>query len=154
NGKASASIQGRQAVLLRIPNQRIRLASKRATRQYRQTQGEREGTDREPSRFAARANASRRPDPLWLSSCVSGCCEPGRFAVRWGRSDAPDAQLGTGKPLPTLSLLLTYFVHFFVQRSELRDLYDKAAAGERFSEADALRLFESKDLNAVGAIAD
>jgi aminodeoxyfutalosine synthase len=45
-------------------------------------------------------------------------------------------------------------VNFFVQRSELRDLYDKVAAGERISEADALRLFESKDLNAVGAIAD
>jgi aminodeoxyfutalosine synthase len=43
---------------------------------------------------------------------------------------------------------------FFVQRSELRDLYDKVAAGSRISEADALRLFESKDLNAVGAIAD
>src|SRR6185436_4730779 len=40
------------------------------------------------------------------------------------------------------------------QRSELRDLYDKVAAGERISEADALRLFESKDLNALGAIAD
>jgi aminodeoxyfutalosine synthase len=45
-------------------------------------------------------------------------------------------------------------VHFFVQRSELRDLYDKVAAGERISETDALRLFESKDLNTVGAIAD
>jgi aminodeoxyfutalosine synthase len=45
-------------------------------------------------------------------------------------------------------------VHFFVQRSDLRDLYDKVAAGERLSEADALRLFESKDLNTVGAIAD
>lgn len=45
-------------------------------------------------------------------------------------------------------------MHFFVQNSELRDLYDKVAAGERISEADALRLFESKDLNAVGAIAD
>jgi aminodeoxyfutalosine synthase len=43
---------------------------------------------------------------------------------------------------------------FFVQRSELRDLYDKVAAGGRISEADALRLFDSKDLNAVGAIAD
>lgn len=43
---------------------------------------------------------------------------------------------------------------FFVQRSDLRDLYDKVAAGERISEADALRMFESKDLNAVGAIAD
>ncbi len=46
------------------------------------------------------------------------------------------------------------FVNFFVQRSDLRDLYDKVAAGERISEADALRLFESKDLNAVGAMAD
>ncbi len=45
-------------------------------------------------------------------------------------------------------------MHFFIQRSELRDLYDKVVAGERISEADALRLFESKDLNAVGAIAD
>ena len=45
-------------------------------------------------------------------------------------------------------------MNFFVQRSELRDLYDKVAAGERISEADALRLFESKNLNAVGAIAD
>jgi len=45
-------------------------------------------------------------------------------------------------------------VNFFVQRSELRDIYDKVAAGERISEADALRLFESKDLNAVGAVAD
>ncbi|MEI8291389.1 MAG: aminofutalosine synthase MqnE [Verrucomicrobiota bacterium] len=43
---------------------------------------------------------------------------------------------------------------FFVQRSELRDLYDKVAAGERISETDALRLFETKDLNALGAIAD
>jgi aminodeoxyfutalosine synthase len=45
-------------------------------------------------------------------------------------------------------------VQFFVQSSELRDLYDKVAAGQRISEADALRLFESKDLNVVGAIAD
>jgi aminodeoxyfutalosine synthase len=45
-------------------------------------------------------------------------------------------------------------VQFFVQHSELRDLYDRVAAGQRVSEADALRLFESKDLNAVGAIAD
>src|SRR4051812_30569196 len=36
----------------------------------------------------------------------------------------------------------------------MRDLYDKVAAGERISEADALRLFESKDLNTIGAIAD
>jgi aminodeoxyfutalosine synthase len=45
-------------------------------------------------------------------------------------------------------------VNFFVQHSGLRDLYDKVATGERISETDALRLFESKDLNAVGAIAD
>ena len=45
-------------------------------------------------------------------------------------------------------------MNFFIQRSELRDLYDKVAAGERISEADALRLFEAKDLNAVGTIAD
>lgn len=45
-------------------------------------------------------------------------------------------------------------MHYFVQRSGLRDLYEKVAAGERISESDALRLFESKDLNALGAIAD
>ena len=45
-------------------------------------------------------------------------------------------------------------MNFLIQRSDLPDLYDKVAAGERISEADALRLFESKDLNAVGAIAD
>ena len=45
-------------------------------------------------------------------------------------------------------------MHFFVQRSPLRDLYGKVAAGERISDSDALRLFESRDLNAVGAIAD
>ncbi len=45
-------------------------------------------------------------------------------------------------------------MQFFVQRSELRDIYDKVVSGERISETDALRLFESKDLNTVGAIAD
>jgi aminodeoxyfutalosine synthase len=45
-------------------------------------------------------------------------------------------------------------VNFFVQRSELRDIYDKVAVGERISDADALRLFESRDLNVIGAIAD
>jgi aminodeoxyfutalosine synthase len=45
-------------------------------------------------------------------------------------------------------------VNFFVQRSDLRDIYDKVVASERISDADALRLFESKDLNAIGAIAD
>jgi len=36
----------------------------------------------------------------------------------------------------------------------LNDIYEKVVAGERISEADALRMFESKDLNAIGAIAD
>ena len=45
-------------------------------------------------------------------------------------------------------------MNFFVQRSELRDIYDKVAAGERISDADALRLFKSQDLNVLGAIAD
>lgn len=45
-------------------------------------------------------------------------------------------------------------VNFFIQRSELRDIYEKVVGGERITEADALRLFESKDLNAIGAIAD
>jgi aminodeoxyfutalosine synthase len=45
-------------------------------------------------------------------------------------------------------------MHYFVQRSGLRDLYEKVAAGERINEAEALRLFETKDLNALGAIAD
>ena len=43
---------------------------------------------------------------------------------------------------------------FIIQRSELRDIYDKVVANERITDADALRLFESRDLNAVGAIAD
>jgi aminodeoxyfutalosine synthase len=45
-------------------------------------------------------------------------------------------------------------VNFFIQHSELRDIYDKVVAGERISDADALRLFETRDLNALGAIAD
>jgi len=45
-------------------------------------------------------------------------------------------------------------MQFFVQRGPLRDLYDKVAAGERISEEEAIRLFESKDLNGLGAIAD
>jgi aminodeoxyfutalosine synthase len=45
-------------------------------------------------------------------------------------------------------------VHFAVRHSELRDIYEKVFAGERISEAEALRLFQSRDLNALGAIAD
>jgi aminodeoxyfutalosine synthase len=45
-------------------------------------------------------------------------------------------------------------VNFFLQQSGLRDIYEKVAAGGRITEEEALRLFESRDLNAVGAIAD
>lgn len=45
-------------------------------------------------------------------------------------------------------------MNFAIQRSELRDIYEKVAANERITEADALRLFESKDLNTIGTIAD
>jgi aminodeoxyfutalosine synthase len=45
-------------------------------------------------------------------------------------------------------------MNFLLQHSPLRDLHDQVAAGQRISEADALRLFESKDINALGAIAD
>src|SRR5213075_908061 len=42
----------------------------------------------------------------------------------------------------------------WIEQSGLRDIYEKVAAGTRISEEDALRLFETKDLNALGAIAD
>src|SRR5262245_26137948 len=45
-------------------------------------------------------------------------------------------------------------MNFVLQQSGLRDIYDKVVASQRLSDEDALRLFESKDLNAVGAIAD
>ena len=45
-------------------------------------------------------------------------------------------------------------MNFLLKQSSLRDLHDKVAAGERLSETDALRLFETKDLNALGALAD
>ncbi len=45
-------------------------------------------------------------------------------------------------------------MHFFVHRSELRDLWEKVASGQRLSEPEALRLFQTNDLNALGAIAD
>src|SRR6267154_1763431 len=63
-----------------------------------------------------------------------------------------------GSTLRTFALLaiscIIRTMNFFIQHSGLRDLYDKVVAGERISEADALRLFETKDLNALGAIAD
>jgi aminodeoxyfutalosine synthase len=45
-------------------------------------------------------------------------------------------------------------MNFFLQQGEWRGFYDKAAAGERFSEEEALQLFECKDLNALGALAN
>jgi aminodeoxyfutalosine synthase len=45
-------------------------------------------------------------------------------------------------------------MQYFVQHSDLRDLYEKVAGGARISEDEALRLFESKDLNTLGAMAD
>lgn len=43
---------------------------------------------------------------------------------------------------------------FLIKRSELADLYPKVVAGERLSEVEALRLFETRDLNALGALAN
>lgn len=45
-------------------------------------------------------------------------------------------------------------MNFILRHPDWRDLYDKVMAGDRLTEADALRLFESKDLNAVGALAE
>jgi aminodeoxyfutalosine synthase len=45
-------------------------------------------------------------------------------------------------------------VNTFLLNGEWRVWAEKAAAGQRFSEEEALRLFESKDLNALGAIAN
>ena len=39
------------------------------------------------------------------------------------------------------------------QHKALADLHAKVEVGERLTEADALRLFESRDLNALGAMA-
>jgi aminodeoxyfutalosine synthase len=40
----------------------------------------------------------------------------------------------------------------FIQASPLRDLYEKVAAGKRISEAEALRMFESRELHVLGAM--
>ncbi len=40
------------------------------------------------------------------------------------------------------------------QRSELSDLHEKVEAGVRITDADALRMFQSRDINALGSIAD
>jgi aminodeoxyfutalosine synthase len=45
-------------------------------------------------------------------------------------------------------------MNFFLKHNPLRDIHEKVAAGERITDGDALRLFECKDVNALGAIAD
>ncbi len=45
-------------------------------------------------------------------------------------------------------------MQFIVRQSGLADIADKVEAGERLTEADAERLFATKDLNALGALAD
>jgi aminodeoxyfutalosine synthase len=45
-------------------------------------------------------------------------------------------------------------LNIFLQHHPLKDLCKKVSAGTRITNEDALRLFESKDLNALGAIAD
>ena len=44
-------------------------------------------------------------------------------------------------------------MRFWSETSELRDLYEPVANGRRLSEADALRLFASHELNTLGALA-
>jgi aminodeoxyfutalosine synthase len=45
-------------------------------------------------------------------------------------------------------------MNYVIQQSGLADIWEKVSAGRRIDETEALRLFESRDLNAVGAIAD
>ncbi|MCG3149700.1 MAG: Aminodeoxyfutalosine synthase [Verrucomicrobiae bacterium] len=45
-------------------------------------------------------------------------------------------------------------MNILIQRSELKDIYNKVEAGHRIDEADCLRLFRSNDLATIGAMAD
>lgn len=45
-------------------------------------------------------------------------------------------------------------MNLLIQRSELGAIHDKVASGQRISDADAELLFQSKDLNTLGQIAD
>ena len=45
-------------------------------------------------------------------------------------------------------------MRLLIEHSGLRDIYEKVAAGTRISDDDALRLFQTRDINALGAIAD
>ncbi len=41
-----------------------------------------------------------------------------------------------------------------IRRSEIGDIYDEVLAGHRVSDADCLRLYHSRDINVIGAIAN
>ena len=45
-------------------------------------------------------------------------------------------------------------MNWIISKSELRDLADKVMAGVRLGEEDTLRLYRSRDIHAVGALAD
>jgi aminodeoxyfutalosine synthase len=45
-------------------------------------------------------------------------------------------------------------MNFLAQKSELRDIFDAVSQGRRLTDDDALRLFQTRDLNALGALAD
>lgn len=45
-------------------------------------------------------------------------------------------------------------MNWIIQKSELSDIFNKVETGSRITEEDALRLFQSNDLNAIGAIAN
>jgi len=45
-------------------------------------------------------------------------------------------------------------MNFLQQNSPFADLHDKVSAGQRLDDTDALRLFDSRDLNALGALAN
>jgi aminodeoxyfutalosine synthase len=45
-------------------------------------------------------------------------------------------------------------MNLFLEHSSLRDLHEQVLTGHRITDADALRLFESRDLHALGAMAE
>lgn len=45
-------------------------------------------------------------------------------------------------------------MNIVIQRSELKDIFEKVEAGRRIDEADCLRLFRSNDLASIGAMAN
>ena len=45
-------------------------------------------------------------------------------------------------------------MNLIAQKGPLADLYEKVESGERITDDDAMRLFECRDLNALGALAN